>query len=733
MSLNYNALAQLWDEALDATMDKVADGNATNAVYNKLVAQSELYTVPTVGQVPTHVSTSAWEAAIRKHPQPKKGKNIAAEKDWINRCKEWRKRVDKKIEDAKQKAQAKTQLFVQTTVKTTGQLPVTQQVLETAGEELWNTLADSWEDHAEQPVMHVENLVKRVKIDPKGTINFELPHGHEVLATSRKYCDRFLRFKAMLECLSALKEGEARPVVFDIGAGASGVQRSLEMMQKYAGGRDIYWHCTFPIIPGCGDLERDYQLDGTSLLGRDIAGEVNWVEKTKLITTGKVNVCRHRARDCSCLSLYTRVNAMSVHTPYYFGWSDWHQLFQWIDNLRIVQHIPYAMNQPVPSHAPEFRWVDACESEALSWLQRWRAKVTKWLTRVPQVAFVPLRNHGTIYMHPNPKPMLDRGGMHIPSRSLCRFYDWATDTDLGRAIMWTAPAAGATAMLAGGLKRSWPLACLGLTLSSAPYVVQMLTALAQTVMPTAFASFTIQATNGRDVAVKGEPLGHMYFMRRIAANELRPRVITPYAANQELAAELAAMYLLGAKKDATALDNAAAARCLREQCTPLATEMTVKRAKEIVSALGNESAPSQSSNHFRPVGVVPASALGRRSPFKTANGLISTWVPVFMCVSLFTLALSSAYANAPEYQQLSPHLLKLWNGMKLVKEQSSELLSSAWRMLMPQFSRAARATLSTPWSIATLRSLQTRLQGFISSLGPSSSPTFEELTASAWF
>lgn len=578
-------------EAMDRA-GKSTDQDA-NQVYSQLLAGMTVY-----DGLPKTVADKIWETALRVCPAPKRGPNLAAKREYDKRAAEWKTRTLEKIEKAKQKVAAK--MMARKAIAAYTQVPpkVADLMDDLRGASI--EIVDDWESLAEislKESMDTSKMVRDLRLETPEPIVASMPHGHPVLAKSRAFADTYLRRRGLSTMLiAAERDNSARPVVFDVGAGASGVKRAYKAMTTIEGGRSVYWHATFPICSD--DLERDHLLLGQTLNSVPLINSVNWIERTGVPMKDVVNVCRHRASECNCLSLYTDKFVMSIHSSYYFGEADWANLMRWTDVVYSASHIPSELDREYPSESPEFVWRRASSCEELSWVQRTRAKIREWATGRPQVAFVPLKDHGTVYVHDDPRPDHARGGFHVV-KPLGKTVDWLTRTDPGLAILAGTMVGAAASLVAGAASVCVrPSLASRFVLLGAILQLPLMTVRAQerarvAVYPGPWVNHTVQVVNGRSLMLKGEPLATMVSYKRVPPAELRPRVVACVEPREPLARELAAMLATTTRPDKA--QAVAIARCLRENCSPVLTSATITRASTILTESGNRQAPRTES------------------------------------------------------------------------------------------------------------------------------------------
>lgn len=629
-------LQTLWDKAVDqAECGPGGSGLCVQHYYNELLKKHQ-------GRdgVPAHVANACWEAAIRSCPPPKRGRNVAGEKEYKRRIEQWKEKQFKAIEKSLKTIEQKGKLVAPLIqVGLEKPLKTAEKAREFISEVVEQTVMEDWEelycdDDAPQPLAtktDVQKMVKRLNVEKQPVHTAALPHGHEQLAKSRTMGDACLRTKGLKHMVQARQNGAFRPVVFDVGSGASGVNKAYQLMAGTAEGRQVFWHCTFPIARG--DLERDHLLLGQSLNTPTLIQHVNWVEETGVPMLDKVNVCRHLARDCNCLAMYTNSYVMCVHSPYYFTDDDFRQLFKYTDTVNYAMHLPERFGVGYPSGDPEFTWEMTEVSRRVSTVDWLRAKARSFVCPSRQdVTFAPLRAHGTTYTHQNPTPDHERGGFHMLPAWLTTTSTFFTDNDVGLAIATAGKAMSAlyagyavVEALKGRPTKAVSALVAGLCFAAPSSLVTAHRNQRSSIMPLPGSQYTVSIIDGKNMTYAGENAVTMGAYKRTPLHELHPRLISSYAVDQKMANELAATMAMSSDRLKEKAPVVAMAKCLREGLTPLQTKQTVDRALEMISEAKNGPLPGRPSGCVQAI-VGPAFALGATWATLESGGASMEWV-----------------------------------------------------------------------------------------------------------
>lgn len=691
------------DDLISEAWDK-AEGDTTGGGFNSSL-KNLLSALKLQDGVPVQVANACWDAAIRANPQPKRGPNTAAEKDYKKRVANWLSHAEKKMTDQVQKL--RDQKLAKDALLATHNMKKVQIVTATSAfEKAMADACDEWGEIKESlaHASHPKNLVSKLEIKELPPVEAESPHGHPMLAKSRAYADQLLRLRGLR---NMLKKESSRPVVFDVGAGSSGVERAYKAMSKLEGGDSIYWHCTFPIA--CtADLSRDNMLLGKSVHAKALIEHINWVEDTGVVMKGMVNVCRHKAADCTCLGLYTARYVMAIHSHYYFTDSDWRQLFKYTDFINTAAHIPDKVNSAVPSRDPEFQWVDATVDPRMTWAQTVRAVARQQLTGRMQLAFVPLKPHGTTYIQDDPRRDVANGGFHMAPDWLNSVCETFLGSDAGMAVAHVGKltsqilAGYGAARAAFGFKGEALRAMAAGFVFAAPAALIWAREMARSsAIPSPKAQYTVQLVNGLNLTYDGENAAQCYGYKRCPPSELEPRMYQSNAVENNMKSELAAMMVLAKGKDTIKTRAAAAARCLRDKLTPKQTVDTIAAAEAVVSeVLGNEVAPLSVAPRWNPVPAVPLCVWGALTT-GTVTAVGMTSMPELVSgLSSQALAVTTAIVPAcREWSSLTMRSFRDGSGRQWLG--SVAPLYWVWPSQTDQRSPIARAWASTLWSTAT--------------------------------
>lgn len=539
--------------------------------------------------VPKHVSESIWTQALKKCPPPKRGKNTAAEKEYRRRIDAYKIKVQSKVE--KRLAEEKKKTATVQAVEAAGLKPTisAREVLEEAEADICDAV-DDWQELSKMSVSaasHPDNVLRSVSVSPPtDKIEFELPHGHRVLAESRAFLDRKLRLKGLNAMLGAQAKASVhqRCVIFDVGSGASGVKKAMDLMQDVQGADGLYHHCSFPVACA-SDLARENTLGNRM-------GLINWIREGVEPELGKVNVCNHRASECDCLKFYHQKFVMAVHSQYYFTDSDWASLFKYTDVVWTATHVPEALGRPVPCSDPEFVWLPIARAATATLAQKWRARLRTYVVGPDdQVVFEPLLGHGTTYVQKNPRVDVNNGGFHMVNGFVRSVADWV-NTDAGLLVAAAGKSAAITTVTRGAVesffRRSWkPVLkslALGVILAAPASIARAVEVSRSLPVPPPNALYTVRIVNGYTLTYKGENLGHVLKYMRAPLGELEPRVLDTYIPNRTMVNEVATTLALS-KKDKQQNRGIAVSKCLREGLNEIAVRDTVRAAEELVDRL----------------------------------------------------------------------------------------------------------------------------------------------------
>jgi len=433
---------------------------------------------------------------------------------------------------------------------------------------------------------HVDAAVRGVRMESAGDVVMSTPHGHPVLAASRSAMAYQLRREGILKMQAAVeKRPGCKAVVFEVGAGSTGIKNAVKLCRNYVEARDVYHHCTFPVA-GRDDLARDHLLLGRTTHARDVADYVNWVDRTGVVMAGKVNACSHLARECDCLGKYDTNFVFALHSAYYFRDDDWEALFRYTDDVRIGAHYPEYDRQHVPCDRPEFRW-DYLKTTAdlIKHAGFWGGATMaaeRALLNKKHVAFVPVTAHGTTYAHRDLGEDIKRGGFHIVQYS--KNAEQLVGSAAGQALM-LAGAVGAVAQLpriGRALARldfgsaMWETAKAGLCAAPMWFASGVAQARDSTEAPGS-AKYTVKVVPGWSYSRLGETLCQVYQMRRVPVSNLESRTLKTPAVVVKKASEIAASVSLSNNPEKAA--KAAVAMGFRAGLSPVEVRDTMAAVK----------------------------------------------------------------------------------------------------------------------------------------------------------
>lgn len=227
-------------------------------------------------------------------------------------------------------------------------------------------------------------------------------HASRVAAAMLMYTNAAKKARAIVEA-----NPSARPVIFDMGAGAFGGEKLLVLKQDSRNAK-VCVHAAIPSVDGA-DPDRI-----TRMRTNPTFMTWNFVPNTHVVTTNRVNWCTHRARDCTCMAHYTHVFVLCIHSAYYFTQADFQRIFQHTASFESLEHIPQ-VGQTIPVTEPEYLWEDSTKkSEVVKHgaFSRIVNSVREAVTWTKQVRLQPLRTAATTYQHADNGERLRRGGFH---------------------------------------------------------------------------------------------------------------------------------------------------------------------------------------------------------------------------------------------------------------------------------------------------------------------------------
>lgn len=456
---------------------------------------------------------------------------------------------------------------------------------------------DDWEELVDKRALseatRPANLVKGVKYDATEVdITVKLPHGHAVLAGTRLWADSKLRCEALTTALNRARAG-LKVAVVDVGSGASGVKQAVRLRQEVCEADTVYHHCMMPIA--C-----DADLIRLRALGRD-ADEVHWVSHDAPPVLSKVNVCMHKASECTCLALYDVRIPFTVHSHYYFTTRDWHNLFRYTDRVRTFGHYPRFAGQRVPELQPEAVWRPAIASVTVGGPAKRHARFRAMiLQRDEMVAFEPCKTHGTTYYHVDPSIEVCAGGFHMPSSAVRRAAEAALNDATKTFILFALRTAGLAtfwsttvpSLLTFNWRRALWSGLLSVSAALPAAVAAYVYNAKHDQRPPLGTEYTVTVANVTSLTVAGEEIGHFFDYIKNPVCNLEPRTLESTIPDPKLARELASTMLLSKKSDAEKR-AVIVARCFRDGMGPTAAAATVEAAAHYADLVmpKNEDAP----------------------------------------------------------------------------------------------------------------------------------------------
>ncbi len=591
------------------------DGNGNER--NHAIAK-ELRNLRMVDGVPDYVSRRCWENAVAKHPPPKRGPNIRAEKEYAKRIEEYKQRhaeqaqeklSKKREEKAINAAIGKAAAAVPAKLKcvsfgewTDVGYDLPKEAYE--GVDQWHPesdldeaekreVLDDWEDAADEKKPAHEAMKQmtpsHVRVTPdREPIHYIEVKPHNLLAEARNYHDTVLRMQALRALIR--KMGESGPgrryAIMDIGSGAGGVKAAMRLRTKIEGADMVYHHCMFPIL-GAADLERDGKLTG-------LETEINWVTPSTPPTRSKVNVCRHTAAQCDCFRYYDMTMPIAIHSHYYFTDSDWRNIYRYANHVYTACHLPTETGKPIPECAPEFVWERVDNSRTASWWD----KCSSWLRRnvlgTDDILIMePLQAAGTTYCHRDPTLDVKNGGFHMMDKRLTSFAD-ATANPAGFVTIKALQFAGCAVAMRGvakAISQRDPFAAVvpvikGLTLAAPLIAAQAHQTLRSWNEPPPLAEYTVRATVTKPLALKesGEVIAHIVKFSRSGLTRLEPNIVQNYQPCVKTMKDVASMVCLS-KRDQATQAKVAVATCLRNGLGETQTKQTVEAAMSMVERI----------------------------------------------------------------------------------------------------------------------------------------------------
>ena len=302
---------------------------------------------------------------------------------------------------------------------------------------------DDWEQLAEETEVIKTVTPSQVRKEMLGNVELVTPFlndprivrqdaSHPEMNASRVAGSLCMYTTAFKNARSRAAAG-ARAVVFDIGAGAFGGDKLL-VLKKDARNAGVYAHVTLPNR----DNEDTHRLES-------IAEKVvrwNCVPETRRVELNTINYCRHSAAECTCMKRYTYVEAVSVHSAYYFTDHEIARILEGANHFRALVHIP-EVGMAVPTERPEYEWLDAAESEQVPKWRRFAASLRETITGVRTVVLNPLVTGASRYVHQDIGEYVRRGGFRYNDAT--RMLSTHLDTD-GQLVSFFAGAMAAGAI-----------------------------------------------------------------------------------------------------------------------------------------------------------------------------------------------------------------------------------------------------------------------------------------------
>lgn len=226
---------------------------------------------------------------------------------------------------------------------------------------------------------------------------------HPVMNATRIVASTFTYMSAAKRARVWAERHQAKhAVVIDVGAGSFGAER-LTMLKGDNRNASIFVHAMIPIEDTADVARWTRNLRSEAFLSWNNVGE------TGIVNRERFNYCHHLARDCTCMAMYDHVEAVAIHSAYYFNEADFRNICTQAQSVECALHIP-VLGQTLPLQAPEYKWEDGAQVGSL--LQRARAKATKWFTGVDEVLLQPLRLAGRTYRHQDIGQIVANGGFH---------------------------------------------------------------------------------------------------------------------------------------------------------------------------------------------------------------------------------------------------------------------------------------------------------------------------------
>lgn len=225
--------------------------------------------------------------------------------------------------------------------------------------------------------------------------------------------------------------------VVDVGAGSFGAER-LMMLKCDPRNAKLFLHAMIPDADGVDETRWQKNVRNESFM--------NWncVPEKGRISLNRLNYCRHKAHECTCLARYGTVQAVAIHAAYHFEERDLRVLVEKCVQVEAVLHIP-AVGRTIPTQEPEYEWVSGTQFGSLR--QRLNAIASRAMTGVETVVLKPMRTCTTTYRIFDVGQMIKAGGMHSTAETARLESEVQTVTDIARKYGLHALSIGAVAVL----------------------------------------------------------------------------------------------------------------------------------------------------------------------------------------------------------------------------------------------------------------------------------------------
>lgn len=225
--------------------------------------------------------------------------------------------------------------------------------------------------------------------------------------------------------------------VVDVGAGSFGAER-LMMLKGDPRNANIFLHAMIPDADTVDDTRWQKNLRNESFM--------NWncVSETCRVSLTRLNYCRHKAHECTCLERYGTVQAVAIHAAYHFEERDLRKLVEKCHQVEAVLHIP-AVGMTIPTEDPEYEWLSGTQYGSLR--QRLNAIASQAITGIETVVLKPMRTCTTTYRIFDVGQMIKAGGMHSSAATAQLESEVQTISDIAKKYGYHALAVGAVAVL----------------------------------------------------------------------------------------------------------------------------------------------------------------------------------------------------------------------------------------------------------------------------------------------